>query len=239
MSINMNDSKVLIVTTSHSTLGDRRPSTGIWLEELAGPYYVFKDLPSEITIASPTGGQVPIDPASETANSITNSAKLFRADTQAMKLLSSSIPLAGVISADFDLIFIVGGHGSMFDLRSSKPLIKIMDQFISANKPIGTVGSGAAALLSLFNEDGTPFLKDKRITAYSNEEVEQEGLIHSVPFLLESELLSLGAFYSRSAHYSSRVVVDGQLVTGQNPASAYDTAKKVVALLQKQKKAIA
>jgi len=222
--------RVLMVTTSHSKLGDRSPATGIWLEELAAPYYVFKDAGENITIASPDGGLIPIDPESENAEVITEGTKRFKADDKTVHLLSDSIPLAEIKSENFDLIFIVGGHGSMWDLVHSEPLIKLMEDFIIHDKPIGAVGSGVNALISLKNKDGTPFVKGKKLTAFSNDEVQMEGLTYSVPFLLESQLLTLGAFYSRSPDYKSHVVTDGNLVTGQNPLSSADTAKQLLSI---------
>lgn len=222
--------RVLIVTTSHSKKGDTSPDTGIWLEELAGPYYVFEDAGEYITIASPNGGQIPIDPKSESAEVITESTKRFKGDDKATGLLSNSIPLSETRSENFDLLFVVGGHGSMWDLGHCEPMIKLMEHFIEQGKPIGAVGSGVIALISLKNKDGTPFVNGKKLTAYSNAEVEMEGLTYMVPFLLESQLLSLGAYYSRSPDYKTHVVVDGNLVTGQNPASSVDTANKVLSI---------
>ncbi len=221
--------RVLMVTTSHSSLGDRSPATDIWLEELAAPYYVFKDAGTHITIASPDGGLIPIDPKSEIAEGITDSTKRFKEDLKSGPLLPYSMPLSETKSGDFD-IFIVGGHGSMWGLSSSDPLIKLLQEFLHQNKIISAVGSGVNVLISLKNKDGTPFVKGKRLTAFSNDEVQMEGLTYAVPFLLESQLLNLGAFYGRSPDYQTHVVTDGNLVTGQNPASSADTAKSVLCL---------
>lgn len=222
--------RVLMVTTSHSQLGDRSPATGIWLEELAGPYYVFKDAGENITIASPDGGLIPIDPKSENAEVITESTNRFKEDLKSLPLLSDSMPLSETKPGDFDIIFIVGGHGSMWDLGCSEPLIKLMEDFINQGKIIGAVGSGVNVLLPLKNNDGTPFVKGRKLTAFSNDEVQMEGLTYSVPFLLESQLLSFGAFYGRSPNYKTYVVTDGNLVTGQNPASSADTASAILSV---------
>ena len=223
----MKSLQVLIVTTSHKSLGDRSPDTGLWLQELAGPYYVFKDAGECITITSPLGGPVPIDAKSESRDVITESITRFKMDEQALFQLAHSLPLNEVKAEHFDLIFITGGHGAMLDLANNKILKNLLEAFNSMGKPIGAVGSGVVGIVALQNVDGTPFVKDKKLTAYSNAEVQLEGLTYLVPFLLESQLLSLGAFYSRSPDYKSHVVTDGNLVTGQNPASSVDTAKAV------------
>ncbi len=151
-----------------------------------------------------------MDPESENAEVITESTKRFKEDLKSVPLLSDSLPLSETKSEDFDIIFIVGGHGSLWDLGRSEPLIKLMEDFINQGKSIGAVGSGVNVLISLKNKDGTPFVKGKKLTAFSNDEVQMEGLTYSEPFSLESQLLSLGAFYSRSPYYKTHVVIDGK-----------------------------
>ena len=219
--------QVLMITTSHKSLGDTSADTGLWLQELAGPYYVFMDAGESVTIASPNGGPVPIDPKSESSEAITESTKRFKMDDRAMYLIAHSLLLTDVEAENFDLIFITGGHGSMIDLANNKTLIALLEAFNSMDKPISAVGSGVISLISLQNKDGTPFVKGRKLTAFSNAEVELEGLTYNVPFLLQEQLLTLGAYYSRSPDYKAHVVIDGRLVTGQNPASSEDVAKEV------------
>ena len=226
----MKSLRVLIITTSYKSLGDTSADTGLWLQELAGPYYVLMDAGELISIASPTGGPIPIDAKSELNDAITESTKRFKIDAKAMYHLVHSLPLTEVKAENFDLIFITGGHGSMLDLAHNKTLTRLLEAFNSMGKPIGAVGSGVVALVSMHNKDGAPFVKDKKLTAYSNAEVQQEGLTYQVPFLLESELLSLGAYYSRSPDSKTHVVTDGNLVTGQNPTSSEDAAKEILLL---------
>ena len=226
----MKSLQVLIVTTSHKSLGDASADTGVWLEELAGPYYIFKDAGECVTITSPKGGLIAIDANSETVDTATENTKRFLHDHQAIYHLNHSLPLNEIKADDFDLVFITGGHGAMFDLADNKLLEKLLESFNSMGKIIATVGSGAVALTAMHSADGTPFVKGRKLTAYSNAEVTNEGLAFTMPYLLESQLLSLGAFYSRSANHSSHVVIDGNLVTGQNPASSIDTANKIKVL---------
>lgn len=220
----MKSLQVLIVTTSHKNIGDGTADTGVWLEELAGPYYVFKDAGECITITSPVGGMVPIDPLSESTERITDKTTRFKTDQQALYHLDHSLPLNEIKAENYDIIFIAGGHGAMIDLSDNETLKKLLEGFNTQGKPIGAVGSGVVGLLNVKNNDGTWFVKGKNVTAYSNAEVEKDGLKYEVPFLLESQLLSLGASYSRSDDCTTHVVTDDKLVTGQNPASSIDTA---------------
>ena len=224
----MKSLEVLIVTTFHKSLiGDTSPDTGLWFQELADPYYVFKNAGECITIASPGGGQIPLDAESELSDAGTESTKRFKRDHQALYHLAHSLPLNEVKAENFDLIFIAGGHGAMPDLANDKILKNLLEAFNSMGKPIAAVGSGVVSLLGMENEDRTSFVKGKKLTGYSNAEVQLQGLTSLVPFLPESQLLSLGAFYSRSPDYKTHVVTDGNLVTGQNPASSAETAKAV------------
>jgi putative intracellular protease/amidase len=226
----MKSLEVLIIATSHKSLGDTSEDTGVWLDELTSPYYIFKDAGECITIATPNGGLVPIDPKSELDNAKTDSTRRLKTDDQAMYHLSHSLPLNELKAEHFDLIFIAGGHGAMIDLANNKTLSALLSNFSSENKPIGAVGSGVVALLPLELEDGTPFVKGRKLTAYSNAEVQMEGLSYEVPLFLETKLLSLGAFYSRSPDSTSHVIVDGKMVTGQNPASSANTAKELLSI---------
>lgn len=182
----MKSFNVLMITTSHQQLGDNSPDTGVWLQELAGPYFVFKDAGDRITLASPK------------SKALTESTQRFRTDDQARHQLAHSVALTGLEAENFDFVFITGGHGAVLDLVHNHPLTSLLEAFNRLNKPIGAIGSGVVALVSMHNSDGTPFVKDNKLTAYSNAEVELEGLTYEEPFLLKSELLNLGAFYSRS-----------------------------------------
>ncbi len=226
----MKSLEVLIIATSHKSLGDTSGNTGVWLNELTSPYYVFKDAGECITIATPSGGVIPIDPKSEEEDALTDSTKRFKKDQQAMYHLLHSLPLVEVKVENFDMVFIAGGHGAMIDLVDNKILTALLEAFRREGKPIGAVGSGVVALLPLQTEDGAPFVEGRKITAYSNADVQMEGLTYNEPFLLESQLLSLGAFYSRAPDNTSHVVVDGKLVTGQNPASSDNTAKDLLSV---------
>ena len=224
----MKSLQVLIVTTSYKNFGDKSSGTGLWLEEFTEPYYVFRDHGECITITSPTGGPVPIDTNSESDTVITENIKRFKLDSQALYHLSHSLPLREVKAENFDLVFIAGGHGAMLDLANNETLISLLEDFDILEKPIGAVGSGVVALTSILNKNGTPYVKGKKITSISNDEIQLAGLTYLVPFLLETKLLSLGAFYSRSENYSAHTITDGKLVTGQNPASSAETATELL-----------
>ena len=222
----MKSLQILMITTSHKSIGDNSADTGLWMAELAGPYYVFRDLGDWITLSSPQGGLIPVDAKSESKHTFTKSTSRFREDDQAMYHLGHSLPLNEVKANDYDLVFICGGHGAMFDLANNKSLDTLLENFNNLGKPISAVGSGVVALTSMHNKDGSDFVKGRKLTAYSNAEVETEGLTFDTPYLLESQLLTLGAFYSRSPNAKAYSVVDSNLVTGQNPSSSIETAKQ-------------
>jgi putative intracellular protease/amidase len=227
--------KVLFVTTSHDKMGDTSDKTGVWLEELAAPFYVFKDAGALVTIASPLGGQVPLDPKSQSIILATRSTKRFLRDEEAMKWIAHAVLLENVHAADFDLVFLVGGHGAMWDLANNALLKQLLEDFNSACKPIGAVCHGVAGLLILQNGQGELLIKGKKLTGFSNREEELSGLTSVLPFLLESEIQLRGASYSKGSDYVSHVVVDDNMITGQNPASSEDVAKKLVALVRLNK----
>jgi putative intracellular protease/amidase len=227
----MKSLKVLFVTTSHDRLGNTAGKTGVWLEELATPFYIFRDVGAEVTIASPKGGLVPLDPRSQSIIAATESTKRFLNDTEAMTSLSHSILLEEVNADDFDLVFIPGGHGPMWDLADNKILKQLLETFNVEKKTIGLVCHGVVSLLSLQNDKGDPLVKGKKLTGISNSEEESGGFARIVPFLLETKLHSIGASYSKGPNYVSHVVVDGNIVTGQNPASSEGVAKKILALV--------
>jgi len=231
----MKSIKVLFVTTSHDKMGNTADKTGVWLEELAAPYYVFKEIDANITLASPKGGQVPLDPKSLAIIIATRSTKRFLKDEEAMGTLSKSVMLSQIKADDFDGVFLTGGHGSLWDIADNKILKPLLEAFLRKGKPIGAVCQGVAGLVSLQNDRGESLIKGKQLTGFSNSEEESSGLTWVVPFLLETKLLSLGALYTSGANYVSHVVADGNIITGQNPASSEEVAKRIVALLQLQK----
>jgi putative intracellular protease/amidase len=224
--------KVLLVTTSHDTLGETTEKTGLWLDELAAPYFIFKEAGAHIVIASPKGGAVPIDPKSESIISVTRNSKRFRNDIEAMNHLSRSLPLRDVREENFDVLFVAGGHGAMWDLAANPLLKQLLDNFLTKGKPVGAVCHGVAALLPLQDASGQPWIKGKQVTAFSNSEEESAGMTKLLPFLLETQLTSLGAAYSKGTNYTKYVTADGSLVTGQNPASAEEAAKMTLGLIR-------
>jgi len=228
----MESIKVLIVATSHDKMGDTDASTGIWLEEMAAPYYIFQEAGADITIASPNGGQVPIDPKSLGIIIATRNTKRFLKDEEAMNFLSRAVSLSSINADDFDLVFLSGGHGSLWDLADNKILKQLLEVFENSGKPIGAVCHGVAGLLTLKNDKGNLLIKGRQLTGRSNSEEESAGVTTILPFLLETELLSLGAMYSKGDSYVNYVVADGNIITGQNPASAVEVAKRVIALVK-------
>jgi len=223
------------VTTSQDKMGDTNNRTGVWLEELAAPYYIFKEAGFELMIASPKGGPVPLDPKSESIIMATQITKRFLKDEDAMNFLSDSTPVEEVKADDFDAVFLPGGHGPMWDIADSQAVKQLLEGFNNENKPIASVCHGVVGLLALQNDNGELVIKDRQVTGFSNREEESAGLDKVVPFLLETKLISLGALYSKGANYVSHVVVDGNILTGQNPASSEGVAKKTVAFLQNTK----
>ncbi|MDB5202990.1 MAG: hypothetical protein JWQ27_2399 [Ferruginibacter sp.] len=225
--------KVLFVLTSHSELGDTGKKTGFWVEEFAAPYYVMADAGVDITIASPKGGQPPIDPKSETPDAQTEATKRYYADTALMKKVAGTSKLTDVKAEDFDAVFYPGGHGPMWDLYDDKDSINLIQNFWSAGKPVAAVCHAPSALLNVFDDTDEPLVKGKKVTGFTNSEEEAVQLTKVVPYLLEDELKARGGNYSSGNDWGSYVVQDGMLITGQNPASSGDAAKKLLALLQK------
>lgn len=232
----MKSLKSLIITTSNNKLGDTTNKTGVWLEDLAAPYYVLKDGGEFITLVSPKGGQIPLDPNSNSTAAATEDTIRFRQDSQAMYHLSHSLPINEVNAEDFDLVFLSGGYGAMWDFADNKYLKQLLEDFNRQNKSIGLVGHAVVALVSLKKENSEPLVKGKKLTAFSNREEELTGLNEKPPFLLESRLISLGALYSKGPDFSSYVVVDNNIITGQNPASSAETAKLLLILAHRNRK---
>ncbi|MUV15782.1 type 1 glutamine amidotransferase domain-containing protein [Noviluteimonas gilva] len=222
--------KVLMVLTSHDQLGNTGEKTGFWLEEFASPYYVFKDADVEVTVASPKGGQPPIDPKSDDPANQTDSQNRFKADARAQSVLANTQRLDGVSAADYDAVFYPGGHGPMWDLAEDATSIKLIENFYNNGKPVAAV-CHAPAVLRHVEIDGQPIVKGKRVTGFANSEEEAVHLADVVPFLLEDELKRLGGKYEKVDDWHSLAIVDGRLITGQNPASSEATAKALLGVL--------
>jgi len=227
--------KILIVLTSHDQLGNTGKKTGFWLEEFATPYYTLKDAGVEITLASPKGGQPPLDPTSDLPKNQTESTKRFRTDTAAQSELASTIKLADVSAGAFDAVFYAGGHGPLWDMPDNTTSIALIEAFVKAGKPIGLVCHAPAALVNVHGQDGEYLVTGKRVTGFTNTEEATVGLTAVVPFLLEDRLKARGGVYSKAADWSPYVQVDGQLVTGQNPASSGPVANEMLKLLRSPK----
>lgn len=224
--------KILLVLTSHADLGNTGKKTGFWLEELAAPYFVFKDAGAEITLASPKGGQPPLDPKSDEPDAQTDATRRFRADKQAMEALSATKPLSGVKAGEFDAVFFPGGHGPLWDLAESAESRALIEAMFAAGKPVAAVCHAPGVLRHVKTSGGEPLVKGKRVTGFTNTEEQAVGLTQVVPFLVEDMLKSVGGAYSKGADWQSYVVTDGLLVTGQNPASSAEGARALLKLLE-------
>jgi len=224
--------KVVMVLTSHSELGNTGEKTGFWIEEFATPYYVLADAGAEITIASPLGGQPPVDPKSEAADAQTPSTERFYKDNILIDKMAHSLKLSDIKEADYDTIFYPGGHGPLWDLATDKDSIQLIETFYNHQKPISFVCHAPAALVNVKAINGEPLVKGKHLTGFSNTEEEVMQLTKVVPFLLEDELTKQGAHYSKGADWASYVKQDGLLITGQNPGSSEAVAKLIVKTLK-------
>ncbi|ATP50245.1 type 1 glutamine amidotransferase domain-containing protein [Pseudomonas putida] len=224
--------KVLMVLTSHDKLGDTGLKTGFWLEEFAAPYYIFKEAGAEIVLASPAGGQPPLDPKSELADFQTDMTQRFNADAAAQKALANTVKLDTVSEKDFDTVFYPGGHGPLWDLAESKTSISLIESFERAGKPIGFVCHAPGALRHAKAADGAPLIKGRRVTGFTNGEEAAVALTDVVPFLIEDEFQRLGGHYQKGPDWAPFIIEDGKLVTGQNPASSEGVAKALVAQLK-------
>jgi putative intracellular protease/amidase len=224
--------KIVMVLTSHDVLGNTGRKTGFWLEEFAAPYFVFRDAGVELTLASPKGGQPPLDPKSDLAASQTPAMTRFKKDEGAKKELAQTVKLADVKAADFDTVFYVGGHGPMWDLAESPVSIALLEAFYNSGKPIALVCHSPGVLRHVTYQ-GEPLVKNKRVTGFTNGEEEEVELTHVVPFLVEDELMRLGAVFVKRKNWAPLAITDGRLITGQNPPSSTSAAKAVLQLLAK------
>ena len=220
--------KILIVLTSHDHLGDTGKKTGFWLEELAVPYYVFKDAGAEITLASPKGGQPPLDPSSDAPDAQTDATLRFRVDTAAGAALASTHQLAEVKVSDYDAIFYPGGHGPLWDLVNDAHSIALIEGALATDKVVGLVCHGPGVLKNAHAPDGSPLVRGRRVAGFTNGEEAAVGLTDVVPFLVENMLKTSGGDYSKGPDSAAYAVADGLLITGQNPASSADVANLVL-----------
>jgi len=220
--------KVVFVLTSHEDLGNTGNKTGFWLEEFSDPYYLLTDNGIEVTLASPKGGKPPMDPSSASENYQTEGTKRFESDTKLQELLSNTKILETINVADYDAVYYPGGHGPLWDLAEDKNSIAIIEGFFNANKPVAFACHAPAVLKNTKKQDGTPLVKGLKVTGFANSEETASGLVEVVPFLVEDMLTENGAIYSKGADWTSHVVEDGALITGQNPASAKGVAEKLL-----------
>lgn len=225
--------KILIVLTSHDRLGDTDRKTGFWLEELAAPYYVLRDGGATLTLASPMGGQPPLDPKSDEAASQTDATRRFKADTAAQTALSHTLRLSTLRAADFDAVFYPGGHGPLWDLVEDPASIALITDMVAAGKPVAAVCHAPGVLRHVVGTDGKPLVQGRQVTGFSNTEEEAAGLTEVVPFLLENMLKANGGKYSKGADWQVHVVTDGMLITGQNPASSAAAAALLLSMLKR------
>ncbi|GAB3204076.1 putative intracellular protease/amidase [Pontibacter aydingkolensis] len=225
--------KVLIVLTSHSELGDTGKKTGFWIEEFAAPYYVLADAGVDITIASPEGGEPPIDPSSEAPGAQTEATERYNGDQELQEKLRNTTKLSEVNADDFDAVFYPGGHGPLWDLTESEASIRLIENFEKQQKPIAAVCHAPAVFAKVKGPDGQPLVKGKNVTGFTNSEEEAVKLTEVVPFLVEDKLQELGGSYSKVDDWQPHVVRDGLLITGQNPASSEGAAEELLKLLKK------
>jgi putative intracellular protease/amidase len=221
--------KILMVLTSHDQLGTTGSKTGFWLEEFAAPYYVFKDAGAEITIASPLGGSPPLDPKSEEADFQTDATRRFESDPDAQAALANSLVLADISPDDYDAVFYPGGHGPLWDLAEDRNSIALIESMAAAGKTVAAVCHAPAVFRRTEAADGSPLLEGRSVTGFSNSEEAAVGLTEIVPFSLEDELQAIGGNYSKSSDWHPYVVSDGNLITGQNPASSAAVAEALLA----------
>ncbi|GAB3638707.1 type 1 glutamine amidotransferase domain-containing protein [Hymenobacter arcticus] len=225
--------KVAMILTSHDELGTTGKKTGFWLEEFAAPYYVFKDAGVELTLASPKGGQPPLDPSSDAPSAQTEATERFKKDPAAQQALAHTVTLDTIKAADFDAIFYPGGHGPLWDLAEDTQSISLIETAYAAGKPVAVVCHAPGVLRHVKAANGDPLVKGKPVTGFTNTEEEAVQLTNVVPFLVEDMLKENGGTYSKGADWQPYVVTAGNLITGQNPASSEPAAKELLKQLSK------
>jgi putative intracellular protease/amidase len=230
--------KILMVITSHDQLGNTGRKTGFWLEEFAAPYFVFRDAGVELTLASPKGGQPPLDPKSDLPENQTSAMTRFKKDEATQQALANTLKLAEVKAENFDTVFYPGGHGPMWDLAEDPVSIALLESFYNSGKPIALVCHSPGVLRHVTYK-GEPLVKGKHVTGFTNGEEEEVSLTKVVPFLVEDELLRLGAIFEKVRNWVPFSIVDGRLITGQNPASSTSAAQKLLGVLAAEKKVAA
>ncbi len=223
--------KILMVLTSHDQLGNTGKKTGFWLEEFAAPYYVFRDAGANVVLASPAGGQPPLDPVSDEPDAQTADTERFRKDVIAQQALANTQQLESIDGSTFDAVFYPGGHGPLWDLAENQHSIELIENFYANGKPVGTVCHAPGVLRHAKKPDRTPLVAGKRVTGFSNSEENAVGLTDVVPFLVEDTLKALGGHYEKTDDWGSYTLTDGHLVTGQNPASSAAAAEELLKLL--------
>lgn len=222
---------ILMVLTSHDTLGDTGKKTGFWLEEFAAPWYIFQDAGVEVVLASPAGGQPPLDPTSDAPDAQTQDTERFRNDEKAQQALANTLPLSSINISDYDAVFFPGGHGPLWDLAEHPASIDLIEKYWAEGKPVAAVCHAPGVLRHAKKPDGMPLVQGKRVTGFTNSEEEAVGLTKVVPFLVEDSLKQAGGQFERTDDWGVYVVTDGHLVTGQNPASSAATAEELLKLL--------
>lgn len=223
--------RILVVLTSHDQLGDTGEKTGFWLEEFAAPYYVFKDAGAVVTLASPKGGQPPLDPKSDAEDSQTDETRRFKQDEAAQAELANTHLLSEIKADDYDAVFYPGGHGPLWDLVDDKDSIKLIETFIAQGKPVASVCHAPIVLVNAKDSNGEPLVKGRQVTGFTNGEEDAVGLTNVVPHLVEDALQKCGGIYSKADIFTPYVREDGQLITGQNPPSSAPTAEALMAWL--------
>ena len=223
---------ILMVLTSHDKLGDTGKKTGFWLEEFAAPYYVLLDAGAKITLASPKGGQPPLDPKSDAPDAQTDDTRRFKADTAAQNALAATVKLAGIDINAFDAVFYPGGHGPLWDLAEDPASIHLIEVFAQSDRPIAAVCHAPAIFRHTKAADGKPLVSGRKVAGFTNTEEAASGLTDVVPFLVEDMLRENGGIYTKAADWAVHVVLDGKLVTGQNPASSKDAATAMLQMLR-------
>lgn len=225
--------KIAMILTSHDQLGNTGHKTGFWLEEFAAPYYTFIDAGADVTLASPKGGQPPLDPKSDDPSAQTDATKRFKADTAAQKALANTVTLDTIKAKDFDAVFYPGGHGPLWDLAEDKKSIAFIEAMYNAGKPVAAVCHAPGVLRHVKAANGEPLVKGKSVAGFTNTEEEAVQLTNVVPFLVEDMLKANGGNYSKGADWAPYVVSAGNLITGQNPASSEKAAEELLAMLKK------